>query len=80
MYCVVMLALNRIQNFPCEQQLLRVCLVIAIGVGQQKNPVRRGNNRLVAQHTDAVHAINVRILVKDCCLVGPPIAAAIFKN
>ena len=30
---VVMLSINRIQNFPCEQHLFRVCLAIAIGVG-----------------------------------------------
>ena len=38
--CVVLLALNWIQNFPCEQQFLPIRLIIAIGIGNQKNPVR----------------------------------------
>ena len=77
---VVVLAMHRTQDLAFEQQFLFICLVVAIRVSQQKDPVRCGDDGLVAEHAYPMHAIDVRVLVKHLCLVGPAIAIAVLQD
>ena len=67
-------------GYPRKQNLLLVRLVIAIGVGENKNVRRTRNDHPVAQHADAQGRVDVVALVKDGFLVSPTVSVGVLED
>ncbi len=63
-----------------EEELLLVSLAVAIGVGEDKDVGRDGDDHLVAQNADPHSRIDITSLVKDGRLVGLAVAIGIFQD
>lgn len=77
---VVMLALHCIQNLAPEKQLPFIRLVVAIGIGEQKDSVRSGDDGLIAQHANPMHPIDVGVLIEYFGFVDPAITVAVLQD